>query len=77
MVGLTLVTILVPILIGFLLGPQPLAAYLLSVIASSATLAGTQFNAGGTFDNAKKIVEEGAYSGRGSSYHAAVVIGDT
>ncbi len=77
MVGPTLVTILVPILIGFLLGPWPLAAYLLAVTASASTLASTQFNAGGTIDNVKTIVEEGALGGKGSTTHVATVIGDT
>jgi K(+)-stimulated pyrophosphate-energized sodium pump len=77
MVGPTMVTIIVPIIVGFLFGPLPLAVYLISVTASSATLAGTQFNSGGALDNAKKIVEEGLYGGKGTETHAAVVIGDT
>ena len=77
MIGPTMVTIIVPIIVGFLLGPLPLAVYLISVTASSATLAGTQFNSGGALDNAKKIVEEGLYGGKGTKTHAAVVIGDT
>lgn len=77
MVGPTMVTIIVPLIVGFLFGPLPLAVYLISVTASSATLAGTQFNSGGALDNAKKIVEEGLYGGKGTKTHAAVVIGDT
>jgi len=77
MIGPTMVTIIVPIIVGFLFGPLPLAVYLISVTASSATLAGTQFNSGGALDNAKKIVEEGLYGGKGTKTHAAVVIGDT
>jgi len=77
MIAPTMVTIIVPIILGFLLGPLPLAVYLISVTASSATLAGTQFNSGGALDNAKKIVEEGLYGGKGTETHAAVVIGDT
>ncbi|MGB2962591.1 MAG: sodium/proton-translocating pyrophosphatase [Anaerolineales bacterium] len=77
MISPTLVTVLVPIILGFLLGPLPLAVYLISVTASSATLASTQFNSGGALDNAKKIVEEGLYGGKGTDTHAAVVIGDT
>lgn len=64
MVGPTLVTILVPILISFLQGSCPLTTYLLRVTAASATLANTQFNAGGTLDNARKFVEGGAYGGK-------------
>jgi K(+)-stimulated pyrophosphate-energized sodium pump len=80
MVGPTLVTILVPILVGFSMRPWPLtayAAYLLAVTASSVTLASIQFNTGGTLDNAKKIVEEGTYGSKGSITLAAVVLGDT
>ena len=77
MISPTLVTVLVPIVIGFLLGPWPLTAYLLSVTAASATLAGAQFNTGGALDNAKKLVEAGAFGGKGTDTHAAVVIGDT
>ena len=77
MIAPTMVTVFVPIILGFLLGPLPLAVYLISVTASSATLASTQFNAGGALDNAKKIVEEGLYGGKGTETHAAVVIGDT
>lgn len=77
MVGPTLVTILVPIFVVFLMGPWPLAAYLLAVTASSTTLASTQFNTGGTLDNVKKIFEEGAYSVKGSTTLAALVLGDT
>jgi K(+)-stimulated pyrophosphate-energized sodium pump len=76
MISPTLVTVLVPIILGFLLGLLPLAVYLISVSASSATLASTQFNTGGALDNAKKIVEEGLYAGKGTDTHAAVVIGD-
>jgi len=77
MISPTLVSVLIPILIGFLLGPWPLTAYLISVTASSATLASTQFNSGGALDNAKKLIEEGLYGGKGSPAHAAAVVGDT
>jgi len=77
MIAPTLVTVLIPVGIGFILGPLPLAAYLISVTASSATLASTQFNAGGALDNAKKFIEEGHFGGKGSQTHAAAVAGDT
>ena len=56
MISPTLVTVLVPIILCFLLGPLHPAVYLISVTASSATLASTQFNSGRALDNAKKIV---------------------
>ena len=77
MVGPAKVAIIVRIILGFLFGPLPLAVYLISVTASSATLAGTQFNSGGALDNAKKIVEKGLYGGKGTNTHAEEVIGDT
>jgi K(+)-stimulated pyrophosphate-energized sodium pump len=77
MVAPTMVTVLVPIVLGFLFGPLPHTVYLISVTAPSATLAGTQFKSRGAIDNVKKIVKEGLYRGKGTKTHAAVVIGDT
>jgi K(+)-stimulated pyrophosphate-energized sodium pump len=73
----TLVSMFIPILLGFTLGPWPLAAYLVGVKASSAALSKALFNTGGTLDNAKKLIEEGLYGGKGTDTHAAAVIGDT
>jgi K(+)-stimulated pyrophosphate-energized sodium pump len=77
MVAPTLISVVIPVVIGFVLGPWPLTAYLLSMTASSAALASTQFNAGGALDNAKKLVEEGHFGGKGTATHAATVVGDT
>jgi K(+)-stimulated pyrophosphate-energized sodium pump len=77
MVAPTLISVVIPVVIGFVLGPWPLTAYLLSMTASSAALASTQFNAGGALDNAKKLVEEGHFGGKGTEAHAAAVVGDT
>jgi K(+)-stimulated pyrophosphate-energized sodium pump len=63
--------------VGFTLGPWALAAYLIGVKASSAALSKALFNAGGTLDNAKKLIEEGHFGGKGTETHAAAVIGDT
>lgn len=77
MIAPTLVSVVVPVAIGFVLGPWALTAYMLSLTASAAALASTQFNAGGALDNAKKLIEEGEFGGKGSEAHAAAVSGDT
>jgi K(+)-stimulated pyrophosphate-energized sodium pump len=73
----TVISMGIPVLVGFILGPWSLAAYLVGVKASSAALSKALFNAGGTLDNAKKLVEEGHFGGKGTETHAAAVIGDT
>ncbi|RLD09399.1 MAG: sodium-translocating pyrophosphatase [Chloroflexota bacterium] len=77
MVAPTLISLVIPVVIGFILGPWSLAVFLISVTGSSAALASAQFNAGGALDNAKKLIEEGEYGGKGSDAHAAAVSGDT
>jgi K(+)-stimulated pyrophosphate-energized sodium pump len=77
MVAPTLVGVAFPITVGFLMGPWPLAFYLIGVKIIGATLAIFMFNAGGAWDNAKKYVEEGHLGGKGSEPHKAGVIGDT
>ncbi|WP_454085606.1 sodium-translocating pyrophosphatase [Georgenia sp. Marseille-Q6866] len=66
-----------PIAVGFGLGVGPLAGFLGGSIAAGVLMAVFLANAGGTWDNAKKIIEDGKYGGKGSDAHAAVVIGDT
>ncbi|MBD8078894.1 sodium-translocating pyrophosphatase [Cellulosimicrobium arenosum] len=66
-----------PIAVGFGLGVGPLAGFLAGAIAAGVLMAVFLANSGGAWDNAKKIVEDGAYGGKGSEAHAAVVIGDT
>lgn len=66
-----------PIAVGFGLGVGPLAGFLAGAIGSGVLMAVFLANAGGTWDNAKKIVEDGHYGGKGSDAHAAAVIGDT
>ena len=66
-----------PIAVGFGLGVGPLAGFLAGAIATGVLMAVFLSNAGGTWDNAKKIVEDGHYGGKNSPAHAAVVIGDT
>jgi K(+)-stimulated pyrophosphate-energized sodium pump len=77
MLAPTLVSMVIPIIVGFTLGVWGLAAYLVGVKASSAALSKALFNAGGTLDNAKKLIEEGLYGGKGTDTHASAVVGDT
>src|SRR5674476_431406 len=66
-----------PIAVGFGVGVGPLAGFLAGAIAAGVLMAVFLANSGGTWDNAKKIVEDGRYGGKNSEAHAAVVIGDT
>ncbi len=66
-----------PIAVGFGLGVGPLAGFLAGAIATGVLMAVFLANSGGTWDNAKKIVEDGNHGGKYSDAHAAVVIGDT
>src|SRR3954451_12150275 len=72
-----LLAVLAPIATGFWLGWEPLGAYLAGAIAAGVLMAIMLANSGGAWDNAKKLVEDGNYGGKGSEAHAATVIGDT
>jgi K(+)-stimulated pyrophosphate-energized sodium pump len=72
-----LITIIAPVIVGLLLGPLALGGFLVGAISCGFILAVTFSNAGGSWDNAKKWVETGAYGGKGSDAHKATVIGDT
>jgi K(+)-stimulated pyrophosphate-energized sodium pump len=72
-----LLAILAPIAVGFGLGPGPLGCYLAGAIGTGTLMAVFLANSGGAWDNAKKLVEDGHYGGKGSEAHAATVIGDT
>jgi K(+)-stimulated pyrophosphate-energized sodium pump len=69
--------VLAPIAVGFGLGYAPLGAYLGGAIAGGVLMAVFLSNSGGAWDNAKKMVEDGAYGGKGSAVHEATIIGDT
>ena len=77
MMSPTLISMVIPIVVGFTLGPWALAVYLIGVKTSSAAFSKALFNTGGTLDNAKKLIEEGHFGGKGTETHAAAVIGDT
>ena len=68
---------LTPIIVGFGLGVGALAGFLAGAIGTGCLMAVFLANSGGAWDNAKKIVEDGAHGGKGSDAHAATVIGDT
>jgi K(+)-stimulated pyrophosphate-energized sodium pump len=72
-----LLAALTPVAVGFGLGIGPLAGFLAGAIGTGALMAVFLANSGGSWDNAKKIVEDGNYGGKGSDAHAATVIGDT
>jgi len=69
--------IVVPLLVGYILGKFALAGFLMGGIASGFLLAITMANAGGSWDNAKKYIEQGQHGGKGSDAHKAAVVGDT
>jgi K(+)-stimulated pyrophosphate-energized sodium pump len=72
-----LLAIMAPIAVGFGLGAGALASYLAGAIGAGTLMALFLANSGGAWDNAKKMVEDGAHGGKGSEAHAATVIGDT
>ena len=72
-----LLAVFAPIAVGFGLGVGALAGYLAGAIGTGVLMAVFLANAGGAWDNAKKIVEDGKYGGKGTPAHEATVIGDT
>ena len=73
----SIVTIIATLLIGFIGGIKALGGYLAGAIFSSLLLALLMANAGGLWDNAKKLIETGQHGGKGSDAHKAAVVGDT
>ena len=72
-----LLAVLMPVAVGFLLGPRCLGGTLLGATVMGAFLALFMSNGGGAWDNAKKYIEEGHHGGKGSANHKAAVVGDT
>jgi K(+)-stimulated pyrophosphate-energized sodium pump len=72
-----LMAVLTPIAIGFGFGYAPLGSMLAGAIAAGALMAVFLANSGGAWDNAKKLVEDGNFGGKGSEAHEATIIGDT
>ncbi|MBN2477930.1 sodium-translocating pyrophosphatase [Candidatus Micrarchaeota archaeon] len=77
LIGPGLLAVLSPLVVGLLLGATALAGLLAGAIASGFLLALTMCNSGASWDNAKKLIEEGEYGGKGSDAHKAAVVGDT
>ncbi|MFH1825859.1 MAG: sodium-translocating pyrophosphatase [bacterium] len=69
--------VIVPILVGLILGPTALGGFLAGALATGVLLAIMMSNSGGAWDNAKKYIEEGFLGGKGTPVHAAAVVGDT
>ena len=69
--------VVVPLVVGMILGKEALAGMLIGTTASGFLLAVMMANAGGAWDNAKKWIETGEYGGKGSDSHKAAVVGDT
>jgi K(+)-stimulated pyrophosphate-energized sodium pump len=72
-----LVAFLAPIIMGFALGPVALGGMLAGATITGVLLALFMANAGGAWDNAKKLIEQGSFGGKGSDCHKAAVVGDT
>jgi K(+)-stimulated pyrophosphate-energized sodium pump len=77
LIGPGFLAILTPLMVGFLLGPYALGGFLAGMILVGQLLAVFMANAGGAWDNAKKMIEDGIYGGKGSEAHKAAVTGDT
>jgi K(+)-stimulated pyrophosphate-energized sodium pump len=73
----SVLVMIVPIIVGYVLGKEALAGFLAGSIITGIIFALFMANAGGTWDNAKKYVEAGAFGGEGSDTHKAAVVGDT
>lgn len=73
----SLLAIIIPIVVGLLLGVAGVMGLLVGGLTAGFTLAVFMANAGGAWDNAKKMVEEGNFGGKGSDCHKATIVGDT
>lgn len=73
----SVLAIIIPIIVGIVLGVAGVLGLLVGGLAAGFTLAVFMANAGGAWDNAKKMVEEGNFGGKGSDSHKATIVGDT
>lgn len=72
-----LLAVVVPLLVGFLLGTEALGGLQAGALVTGVLMAIMMSNAGGAWDNAKKYIEGGKHGGKGSDAHKAAVVGDT
>lgn len=77
MVPPAILAVVVPIIVGIILGVNGVAGFLAGTTITGFTLAVMMSNAGGAWDNAKKHIEAGNLGGKGSDCHKAAVVGDT
>ncbi len=73
----SLLAIIIPVVVGLVLGVAGVLGLLTGGLAAGFTLAVFMSNSGGAWDNAKKMIEEGNFGGKGSENHKATVVGDT
>jgi K(+)-stimulated pyrophosphate-energized sodium pump len=71
------ITVLMPVIVGFTLGKYALGGFLIGAVSASFLMAVMMSNSGGSWDNAKKFIETGKLGGKGSDTHKAAVVGDT
>ena len=72
-----LIAVIVPVVVGLILGVNGVAGFLAGTTVTGFVLAVMMANSGGAWDNAKKYIESGQHGGKGSDCHKAAVVGDT